>query len=454
MSSASRPGRVAIIGSGPSGFYAAQALLDSDWEVRVDVFDRLATPYGLVRGGVAPDHQGIKATARVYARVAEDPGFRFFGNVKVGADIAVDDLSRCYDAVIFAVGCEAGRGLDLPGKELAGVHTATEFVFWYNGHPDYVDASFDLEGATTALVVGNGNVAMDVTRVLARKVEELAVTDVSDEALPSFERSTLDDVVVLGRRGPAQAAFSPKEVRDLGRLEDVSLWALPEDVAIDPVTAAWMEGRDLERATRKNLGVVADLRPERGEEARSIQLRFLVSPVEFLGEDGRLTGVRCVRNRLELRGERLASVSTEETWVQPAELVFQAIGYRGLPIDGVPHEPWKGTIPNEAGRVVREGERVPGWYVVGWAKRGPSGLIGTNRGDSRATVALVLEDRDRLPRSAEPDDAIDALLAGLRVVTFEDWKRVDAEELRRGEATGRVRVKFTRTEDILSFLDG
>ena len=455
MSSASRPKRVAIVGSGPSGFYAAQALLDSVLDVRVDVFDRLATPYGLVRGGVAPDHQGIKATAKVYARVAEDERMRFFGNVRIGHDLAVEELDGCYDAVIWAVGCESGRGLDIPGADLDGVHTATEFVFWYNGHPDYTEQHFRLEDATRALVVGNGNVSMDVTRLLALKVEDLAVTDVADHALAVFRESAIRDVTVVGRRGPAQAAFSPKEVRDLGRLADVDLWALPEDVEMDSESAAWIEGRDLERATMKNIATVQELAPARGEAARAIQLRFLVSPVEYIGSDGKLTGVRCVRNRLERRGDRLSSVPTDETWVEPAQLVFQAIGYRGIPIPGVPYERWAGTIPNEAGRVVREkgGERIPGWYVVGWAKRGPSGLIGTNRGDSRATVAVVLDDAHALPLSAETPERIDELLSDVRVVTFEDWKRVDAEELRRGEESGRVRVKFTRTEDILAFLD-
>jgi len=420
----------------------------------VDLFDRLATPYGLVRGGVAPDHQGIKATARVYARVAEDPRLRFLGNVKVGEDISAQDLDRCYDAVIWASGCEAGRGLDLPGKDLDGVHTATEFVYWYNGHPDYRDQSFALDQAQRVLVVGNGNVSMDVTRVLALRYDELAKTDCADHALTSFERSSVSDVGVLGRRGPAQAAFSPKEVRDLGRLEDVDLWAEPDDVALDPATEGWLAANEPERATKKNLAIVQDLAPARGEAARAIQLRFRVSPVEFLGEDGKLTGVRVVRNRLEDRGGRLASVATDETWIEPADLLFQAIGYRGLPIPGVPHEPWKGTIPNEAGRVVRDGDRVPGWYVVGWAKRGPTGLIGTNRGDSRATVELVLADRDRLPIAQEAHERVDELLADVRVVGFADWKRVDAEELRRGEERGQVRRKFTSTEAILAFLDG
>ena len=450
---------VAIVGSGPSGFYAAKELFKQEaLGATVHMFDRLPTPFGLVRGGVAPDHQSIKGVVRAYQKVAANSRFRFFGNICLGKDLQADELREKYDAVIWAVGNEDARKLGVPGEDLTGVHSATEFVFWYNGHPHFTNRQFDLKGSQRAVVVGNGNVSMDVARILVRSPEELATTDIADYALESLKDSGLTEVFVLGRRGPAQSAFSPKEIKEIAGLDDVDVLVSAADAALDNASAGWLERGDGPRNAPKNVAFIQECAEKGGSNApKSVRCMFLVSPIEFLGENGRLTGVRLQKNRIEERNGRLRPVATEEIWEEKADLCFKAIGYRGTPIEGVPFDDGWGIIPNEEGRVQesRDGTLCQAEYVVGWAKRGPSGLIGTNGPDSKATVLKLVEDHQagRLTAKGVPD--IEGILTakGGRPVSFEEWKALDAEEVRRGQAKGRVREKFVSIREMLDVLD-
>jgi len=452
-----RPLRVAIIGSGPSGFYAAGALQNADVNATVDMYDRLPTPYGLVRGGVAPDHQKIKNVTRKYEKIASDAGFRFFGNVCLGRDIQVSDLEAHYDHIIYAVGNESDRKMGLDGEELEGVYSATEFVGWYNGHPDFRDRKFNLSEASRVAVVGNGNVAMDVARIIARAPSELASTDIAEHALSALRGSSVKEVLLLGRRGPAQAAFSPSEIKEVGNLESADL-VVPEDIMkLDDITQRWLEehaGRD----ARKNVAYLTDKAAAgEGTNERKMTCHFLTSPTKFVGDNGRLTAVELVANELyaDDRGTPRPR-ATDRIWREPVDLVFKAIGYRGVKIPGVPyHEQW-GTVPNVDGRVTEyESESpIPGHYVVGWAKRGPSGLIGTNKADSELTVKAMLADLEGQTATQDPKKTPDAALSmllghGIDVVTFEDWQRLDADEIERGEAAGKIREKYTRVEEMM-----
>ena len=460
LGSVARPLRVAIVGSGPSGFYAAAALFKAkDLAVRVDVYDRLPTPYGLVRGGVAPDHQNIKAVIKAYERTAAESGFRFFGNVHVGRDVQVDDLYARYDAVIYAVGAESDRKLRIPGADLPGSYSATELVGWYNGHPDFQDRDFDLSEVTSVVVVGVGNVAMDVARVLAQRPERLEPTDITDEALARLRESAVREVHVLGRRGPVQAKFSPAEIREIGGLPGVDLVVRPEDAEVDAPSQAWMdalEGRE-QRTIQKNLDYLAERAAAGpGDASRQVRVWLCTSPTAILGEE-HATGVEVERNEMTPgEGGEPWCEGTGQTEVIPAQLVFRAIGYRGIPLPGVPFDAKSGTIPNEDGRVLdaEAGEAIPGAYVVGWAKRGPSGLIGTNRADSVATVQALLADLvGTAPRALVEEDVVDWIRRVIpEVVTFEDWERLDALEVAEGERRGKVRHKFTRIEDAIAAL--
>lgn len=455
VGTAARPLRVAVVGSGPSGFYAAESLFRQDGlTVRVDVFDRLPMPYGLVRYGVAPDHQKMKAVIRAYEKTAAREGFRYFGHVELGKDLTVAELHERYDQIVYAVGAETDKHLGIPGEDLRGSLSSTAFVGWYNGHPDHEALEVDLD-CRRAVVVGIGNVAMDVVRVLLRRPEELAETDIADYSLDAIRKSPLREIYLLGRRGAAQAAFTPKEIEEVGKLEGV-------DLVVDPAQVGEEELAGLEPGTpeRKNVEYLRS-QAELGEgtHERKVRLILLASPVEILGRDGRVTGVRYEKNHLVPDGRGgLKARGTGETAELEAGLVIRAVGYRGLPVPGVPfREDW-GIIPNEEGRVLDapDGKRVPGEYVVGWAKRGPTGLIGTNKGDSAATVAKMVEDLPSLapaPRGGDPE-ALPRLLAGRGVewVTFDDWKLLDRIEVERGEPRGRVREKILGVEAAMAAL--
>ena len=455
-----RPLRVAIIGAGPAAFYAADALLQNRAApVSVDMYDRKPTPFGLVRDGVAPDHQKIKSVTRIYDKIASMPTFRFFGNVHFGTDLGHDDIRAHYDAVIYAVGAQSDRRMGIPGEDLHGSYPATIFVGWYNGHPDYPDLEFDLSQENVA-IIGQGNVAIDVARILAKTPAELADTDIADHALEMLRDSKVKNIYVIGRRGPAQAAFSNPEIKELGELADAELVVDPAELELDPLSQATLSG---DKTATRNLETLRQhAHPPSGAKTRRIYVRFLLSPAELIGEDGRVTAIKLQRNRLEDDGRGgVKAVGTGEYETLPAGLVFRSIGYKGVALPGVPHDERSGTIPNDRGRVLdpATGQPLTGEYVVGWAKRGPSGIIGTNKPDSVETVKMLLEDAPMLLR-AHPDRAapeeIEALLRERcpRFVTYGDWGLLDKIETTRGMEQGRPRVKFTNVGHMLDAIEG
>ncbi len=455
------PIRIAVIGSGPAGFYAAGHLLsDKSERFEVDMIERLPTPWGLVRSGVAPDHPKIKSVTRVYEKTAAHPRFRFFGNIHFGEHVSREDLLAHYHAIVYATGSSIDRPLDIPGEDLPGSHPATEFVGWYNGHPDHRDLEVALDSAERAVVIGNGNVALDVARMLSLTRAELAATDIADHALDVLEHNHISEIVVVGRRGPAQAAFTNPELRELADLLDA-------DVIVDPA--------ELERAlavadphttptAERNVEVLRQYagQPPLGRRRR-IVLRFLLSPVAVLGDPvGGVTAVELVRNELvpDAQGTPRARPTSEHETI-PAGLVFRAIGYRGLPLAGVPFDERLGVIPNEGGRVVdpATGDRLRGEYVVGWIKRGPSGVIGTNKKDAQQTVDAILADVSAsvngdvpllAPESTDPA-AVESMLIARQpdLVPYEGWLSIDRHERALGEPSNRPRVKLTRIEEML-----
>jgi len=428
------PLRVAIVGSGPAGFYAAGALLGGDAPVEVDMFERLPTPWGLVRLGVAPDHPKLKTASRAFERIAERPGFRFLGNVEVGRDVAHEDLTRLYDAVFYAVGAQTDRRLGIPGEDLPGSWPATEFVAWYNGHPDFHGLRCEL-GVERAIVVGVGNVALDVARMLALTEEELACTDTSDQAIAAISASPVKEIVVIGRRGPAQAAFTNPELVELGELAGA-------DVVVD---AADLEGAvATDTNSERNLEVLREYAArEPSGKPKRVVLKFLRSPVAILGQEC-VEGVDLVKNVLD---ENNRAVATDEHETLSCGLVFRSVGYRGAALPGVPFDEASGTIPNEGGRV------APGVYCAGWIKRGPTGVIGTNKKDATETVELLLADAaaGTLPRSAATAADVDALLddRGIRRILYAGWLAIDEVERAAGEKAGRPRVKLCTWDELL-----
>jgi ferredoxin--NADP+ reductase len=424
--------RVAVVGSGPAGFYAAGALLGADVPVEVDMIERLPTPWGLVRLGVAPDHPKIKSVSRAFEKIALQPGFRFLGNVEVGRDVSNEELLEHYDAVVYAVGAQSDRRMGIPGEDLPGSWAATEFVAWYNGHPDFQELQFDLSGER-AIVIGNGNVAVDVARMLALTPDELAGTDTTDAAIDALNGAGIREIVMVGRRGPAQAAFTTPELHELGELAGA-------DVIVDPADLDGAEPTDTN--SERNLAVLREYAArEPSGKPRRLVLRFFQSPVRLFG-DSHVEGVELVRNRLDADNR---AVPTDEHETLPAGIVFRSVGYRGVELPGVPFDESTGTVPNERGRV------EPGVYVAGWIKRGPSGVIGTNKKDATETVELLLEDlRDAL-RKDRPREEIEALLVdrGVRLVLYPGWTSIDELERAAGEKLGRPRVKLCSWDELL-----
>ena len=465
MPDASQPGsddqplRVAIIGAGPAGFYAAEHLLkQADLNIEVDMFDRLPTPFGLVRHGVAPDHPKIKNVTKVFDKTAQNPRFRFFGNVTVGDHLAVSDLKKHYHQVIFTVGAQTDRKLGIPGEDLDGSHSATEFVAWYNGHPDYRDLKFDLSQETVA-IVGMGNVAVDVARVLCRTVEELKQTDIADYALEQLAESKVKHVVMLGRRGPAQAAFSLPELKELTKMQDAQVRVLPEEAGLDELAKKHLE-ENPEVSTQKKVQQIQAIAeaPDEGK-ARDLTIRFLVSPTKVTGAGGRVGGVDIVHNELYLddRGTPRPR-PTDKAEHLDCGLLFRSVGYHGVPIEGVPfHTKW-GVIHNEHGRITDEDKQpVTGLYCAGWIKRGPSGLIGTNKGCAIETVECMLEDA-KAGKLFTPDDptahGAEQCVRGCQPdhFTYDHWRQIDEQELRLGEESGRPRVKFSTVDAMLDII--
>ncbi len=436
--------KVAVVGSGPAGFYAAEALLRASTPARVDVFERLPVPFGLVRYGVAPDHQSIKRVQAAFERTATLPGFRYFGNVEVGRDLSVDELLRGYHAVVVATGAALDRRLDIPGENLEGSYAATAFVGFYNGHPDFIDLRFVLD-SERVVVVGMGNVALDVARLLLMDRDELAKTDISQRALELLRRSPVREVVLLGRRGPAQAAFDQGELEAIADLPGVGL-EVEGDVS-------FVDEADLSAPARKNLAYLARLALQGpGDAPRRLRLRFLTSPLELLGSEGRVRALRVEENRLVGSGPHVRAEPTGERWEIPTGVVIRSVGYRGHAVPGLPFDTKRNVVQSSGGRVTNfNGEPQPGLYCSGWIKRGPSGLVGTNKADSKETVELLLRDAEALLARRLTLD-VDALCAtrGLKVVDFEGYRRIDAAERERGAALGKVRDKLERVADMLA----
>jgi ferredoxin/flavodoxin---NADP+ reductase len=453
--------RAAVVGAGPAGFYTTDQLLGQGFAV--DLYDVLPTPFGLVRAGVAPDHPKIKSVTRVYEKTAAKPGFRFFGGVELGSDIMRDDLLERYHAVVYAVGTSTDNKLGIPGEDLPGSHSATEFVAWYNGHPDFADHEFDLS-ATRAVVIGNGNVAIDVARMLVLDPDEINITDTADHAVAGLAEAQVEHVILLGRRGPAQAAFTNPELRELGELQRANVIVNPEEIELDEHSAAWVASEDCDPTARRNVEILrgySELPP--GDKSHRIELRFLRSPVEVLGDEasGCVSGLKVVRNRIEPDASgALRAVSTGEEEVIQCGLVLRSIGYRGNPLPGVPYDERRGLIANQGGRVTsEEGEPLSGEYAVGWIKRGPSGVIGTNKKDAADTVARVVEDAEagRLnePSSSDPEEIEGWLRESVPgLVTWEGWQAIDSHEQGLGEPHGRPRVKLVRVPEMIAVAEG
>ncbi len=450
--------RVAIIGSGPAAFYAAEALLKQP-DVQVDMLERLPTPYGLVRGGVAPDHQKIKSVIAIYEKIAAHPGFRYFGNLEYGRDLSRADLESHFHAIIYATGAQTDRRLGIPGEDLRGSHSATEFVAWYNGHPDFRDRVFDLSTEGVA-VIGMGNVAVDVARILCLTPAQLATTDMADEAVGALSQSRVRDVSMLGRRGVVQAAFTTVEVKELGEIEAADVIVDADECAIDPASAEELAaGRATVKAKVEIVQGFARKPPE--GKPRRLHIRFCVSPVEILGDDqGRVRAVRLVRNRLvQDESGAVRCEATGQMEELEVGLVFRSVGYHGVPLPELPFDTRRGTLPHEKGRVMDPATHAPltGHYVTGWIKRGPSGVIGNNKADSVETVNALVEDlgRGAVLSPATPDPAAFEALARARqpqLVTFADWRALDRLEVERGAPAGRPRVKFTSVEAMLDAL--
>jgi ferredoxin--NADP+ reductase len=456
MSVAARP-RVAIVGAGPAGAFAAAAVLRAHGDAEVDLFERLPTPWGLLRGGVAPDHQEIKRLADTFDRETLRRGCRLLGNVEVGVDVSHPELMRHYTAVVYATGARTDKSLGIPGEDLPGSHAATEFVGWYNGHPDYRELEFDLS-CKRAVVIGNGNVAADVTRLLTRSTDEIEGTDVADHALEALRESRIEEVVVLGRRGPAQAAFTSAELRELGRLEGVEVRVERGDVELDPISREWLDEEGTFTA-RKNVELLRELAAQdaRPDARRRIALRFLRSPVAIRGE-GRVEAIDVRRNEIarDDAGALRARPAGDDVETIECGLVLRSVGYRATPLPDVPFDERYFVLPNERGRVLAPGgEPLTGVYTVGWIKRGPTGILGTNKRDAEETIRCLAEDL-RAGALETPTgsgrERIDALLAERRpdLVTADGWRAIDAHELERGHAEGRPRVKLTSRDELLA----
>ena len=456
MSVATPPLRAAVIGAGPSGFYTTDQLLDAGFEV--DLIDALPTPFGLVRAGVAPDHPKIKSVTRVYDKTAAKPGFRFFGGVELGSDITRTELVRRYHAIVYAVGTAYDNRLGIEGEDRPGSYPATRFVAWYNGHPNAAEEHFDLT-ARRAVVIGNGNVAVDVARMLVLEPSELAQTDTADHALGALARAQIEEVVLLGRRGPAQAAFTTPELRELGELARADVHVDPAELELDEHSARWVE-QEADATSRRNLGILAAFAErEASGKTHRISLRFLRSPVALLGdgEHGPLAALQVVRNRIEPDGPGgLRALPTDRFEEIECGLVLRSIGYRGRPVDDVPFDVRRGLIRNVGGRVCDEDLRSHrGEYVVGWIKRGPSGVIGTNKKDAADTVAKIVEDAASgalgEPETHDPEWIPERVPSS---VAWGGWRAIDESERRAGEPQGRPRVKIVTVPELLAASTG
>lgn len=441
--------RVAVVGAGPAACYAAENLLMRA-DVEIEMLEKLPTPWGLVRAGVAPDHPGTKGVSAMFESAFKRETFQYHLNVEVGKHISHEELLEHHHAVVYGVGASSDRRLDIPGEDLQGCHAATEFVAWYNGHPDYADHTFDLSGER-AVIVGNGNVALDVARVLTLSVDDLAKTDIADHALEALRHSNIREVVLLGRRGPAQAAYTSSEFLALAYLKDIDIVIDESDVVLDAASQAIVDDPETEPPIKLKVQLAGEYASKPVDPGRKrIVFRYLVSPVEVLGTD-RVEGIRVVENELDAD---LAAVATDRTETIDTSLVIRSIGYKGLPIDSLPFDDRRGVVPNDKGRVLGDdGAPVPGVYVTGWIKRGARGIIGSNKTDAEQTVAQILADFEAgaLAKPAKDRAALQKLLSSRQsdVVDRAGWRAIDQAERQRGKSAGRPRVKFTSVADMI-----
>ena len=449
----SRNLRVAIIGAGPAGFYAAEGLIKNLENVSVDIIEALPTPYGLVRYGIAPDHQKIKSVSRLYERTAADPRVNLLANVNFGTDINIAEINKHYDAVVFTTGASSDRSLGIKGEDLAGSISATDFVAWYNGLPAYKDFISSLDAKAVA-VIGVGNVAVDVVRILAKSVDELATTDITDHSLEVLKESQVKDIYMIGRRGPAQAKYTTKELRELGELVNADIFVDKEDLVLDEES---QKVADKDRAISKQLTELAKYAQRKPEgKARRVHIKFLASPTEIKGKS-KVEAIVLEKNRLEpTPSGYINAVGTGQFETLPVDMVLRSVGYRGVKLPDISFDEKRGIIPNADGRVLTEanGEIVKGQYVAGWIKRGPSGVVGTNKADAVITIKNLIEDFNDASLSSDPNKSPEAVLQlladkGVDVVSFEEWKKLDNYEITQGEKQGRPRVKVVDTDKML-----
>jgi len=450
--------RVAIIGSGPAGFYAADHLFRSrDFTFCVDMFDKLPTPFGLVRSGVAPDHQKIKTVTRIFDKIASNENFRFFGNVEFGKDIYLEDLKKLYHIIIFATGAETDRKMKIPGEDLPGSHTATEFVAWYNGHPAYTHREFNLDVNNVA-IIGVGNVAVDVARILCRTVDELSNTDIADYALGKLSKSKIKEIYMIGRRGPAQAAFTNPELKELANLSDARLITLKEETDLDKYTQQYINTND-DVSIKKKIEILKEHNngSDNTSKSKKLYIRFLLSPIELIGDSKNgVSKLRLCRNELYLSDDgSIRSKATDKTEELDAGLVFRSIGYYGVPLKDVPFDARWGTIPNKNGRVTDNHNNIQiGLYATGWIKRGATGVIGTNKTDSGESVNCILEDIPQGKFIHTENTSNDSILDLLKnreneIISYEDWLKIDRFETEAGGNKGKPRKKITNINEFI-----
>ncbi|MCY4150816.1 MAG: NADP oxidoreductase [Aestuariivita sp.] len=442
---------VAVVGAGPSGFYAVDALFKTDLAVNINMFERLAAPYGLVRSGVAPDHPKLKRAIKVYARLAEAERFNYIGNVTVGRDLSVDELRATHHAVILTCGAETDRRLGIPGEDLPGSYTATEFVGWYNGHPDYRDRQFDLSHET-AVIIGQGNVAADVSRILAKTVAELQHTDIAAHALAALAQSNIRNIYVIGRRGPAQAKFTSKELKEFGDLAACDPVLDTEELKLNPASVAELDNT----GNKRIYDLFCGFAERQAVKQKRCVFTFLKSPREIIGES-QVQRLLIEKNTLSGAAFAQKARGSGETFTLDTGIVFRSIGYHGIPMLGVPFDASGGVFANDKGRIIRDGAAETGLYTAGWIKRGPTGIIGTNKPDSVETVNMLLEDLGKLGQgeSRRGAAACYEILTARKVhyIGFDDWKKIDAAEIARGEPIGKPREKYTSTGEMLALLD-
>jgi ferredoxin--NADP+ reductase len=452
LGTVSRPLRVAIVGSGPAGFYAAGALGKSELEVHVDLLDALPVPYGLVRSGVAPDHAKIKSVTKQYVKIAESDYCSFYGNIRVGTDVSIEELKTFYDAIILAHGAESDRSLGIPGEDLPGSRTATEFVGWYNCHPSFKNSEFDLDVKKVA-IIGQGNVAVDVARILAKPVEDLRSTDIAQHSLDALAKSQVEEIHMIGRRGPVQGAFTDKELKELGEIPNCDVIVQKQDLELSPEELEELE--QSEKVRRNNYKILKEFSEKPLTNAkRKLFISFFRSPIKVLGSE-RVEGLELEINELVGEAGARKSRGTGQTERLDCDLVFRSVGYRGVGLSGVPFDQRSGTYENEKGRILNDGVPEPGMYTAGWIKRGPSGVIGTNKADSVETVRCLLEDIAELAHCEQPDtNALLELLEqrAIRVISYEDWLRIDQLEVALGQERGKEREKFISIEDVVAAL--